>query len=236
MKKPIIFLLIILSAFSSLAADTLYFRLSNPWNTVKDVNGKYLRKAVLTADSSWLTLDYNQSNILVARSYYADTNFKRKLFCHSYYDEEKGFLNQVKCYDNGQLHGLQIGYGPNGDTLWTETYDHSHFVTTKSYVSFSKIETESKFPGGDAGWRKYLSENFHYPEKAIRKKIQGTVIVQFIIDKEGKVTNVQVAKPVDPLLDAAAIQLIQSSPDWIPAVQNGRKVSSYKKQPIVFQL
>lgn len=203
---------------------------------MKDVNGKYLRKAVLTKDSSWLTLDYNQSNILIARSYYTDTNFRRKLFCHTYYHEEKGFLQQVKCYDDGKLHGLQVGYDQNGDTLWTETYDHSHLVSSKSYGLFAKIEMESKFPGGDAGWRRYLSENFVYPQKAIRKKIQGTVIVQFIVDKEGKVTDVQVVKPVDPLLDAAAIQLIKSSPDWTPAVQNGRNVKSYKKQPIVFQL
>ena len=243
MKKSTVFLLSILFSFSSLAGDTLYFRLSNPWNTVKDVNGKYLRKAVLTKDSSWLTLDYNQSNILVARSYYTDTTFKRKLFCHSYFDEEKGYLSQVRCYDNGQLHGLQTGFASNGDTLWTETFDHSYLLSSKNNpgytpkeVTVNVTETESQFPGGKAGWVKFLSENFVYPQKAVRKKIQGTVVVQFIVDKEGKVTDVSVVNPIDPLLDAAAIELIKSSPDWIPAMQNGKKVKSYKKQPIVFQL
>src|SRR6476620_3769296 len=98
---------------------------------------------------------------------------------------------------------------------------------------FAKVEIESEFPGGDNGWLKYLTENFKYPKAAIRKRIQGTVIVQFIVDKQGKVTDAQVIQSVHSLLDKEALRLIKESPNWKPAIQDGRPVRSYKKQPVV---
>jgi len=102
--------------------------------------------------------------------------------------------------------------------------------------TFTKVEIESEFPGGAKGWMRYLTENFTYPKAAVRKRIQGTVIVQFIVDKEGRVTEAEVIQSVHPLLDKEALRLIQESPKWKPAIQDGRKVKSYKKQPVVFQL
>ena len=101
---------------------------------------------------------------------------------------------------------------------------------------FTKVELESTFRGGDSAWRTYLMSNFRYPKKAIKKNIQGTVLVQFIVSKAGKVSDVQVIRSVDPLLDEEAIRLIKNSPDWTPAQQKGRKVNSYKRQPITFKL
>ena len=98
------------------------------------------------------------------------------------------------------------------------------------------IEIESEFKGGITAWGNYLSKNFRYPKTAIKKKIQGTVIIQFIVDKDGKVTDVLVVKSVEFSLDQEALRIIRRSPDWIPAEQNGKKVKSYKKQPIVFSL
>ena len=103
-------------------------------------------------------------------------------------------------------------------------------------VVFKKVEIESEFPGGQKGWTAYLNGNLAYPKKAVRKNIQGTVVVQFIVERDGRVSNVEVVKSVDPLLDNEALRLIQQSPNWKPAVQDGKKVRSYKKQPIVFQL
>ena len=242
--KSLLTLVVLIVLYSPAHAnDTLYFRISNPWNTVKDTQGKYLRKAIHTSDSGWLTLDYNAQHILVARSYYTDTIFKTKLYCHSYYNEAKGFLEHVRCYKNGQLDGISTGFNEKGDTLWTETYNQSYHVSSKYYpgydppgIIFTKVEVESEFPGGRAGWAEYLSKNLRYPQKAIRKRIQGTVVLQFIVDKEGKVSDVSVILSVHPLLDNEAKRMITESPNWTPATQNGRKVKSYKKQPIVFKL
>jgi periplasmic protein TonB len=109
-------------------------------------------------------------------------------------------------------------------------------ITVDTDSTFAKVEFESEFPGGAAGWRTYLTENLHYPKKAVRKNIQGTVVVQFIVGKDGKVSDVQVIRSVDPLLDEEAMRLIKNSPNWTPALQSGKKVKSYKKQPIIFML
>ena len=105
-----------------------------------------------------------------------------------------------------------------------------------STAVFTTVEIESKFPGGAKAWQAYLGANFQYPKGAIKKNIQGTVIVQFIVRTDGSVTDVEVVQSVHPSLDREALRLIKESPNWIPAKQNGRKVNSYKKQPVVFKL
>ncbi len=103
--------------------------------------------------------------------------------------------------------------------------------------TFTKVEIESEFPGGAAAWLRYLNKNLRYPDDAVNNEIQGTVIVQFIVDKEGNVSDVQaISGPDNGGLREEAVRVIKKSGRWTPAVQNGRQVKSYKKQPIVFKL
>ena len=101
--------------------------------------------------------------------------------------------------------------------------------------AFRHVEIESEFPGGVAGWARFLSSNLTYPTKAVRKKIEGTVVVQFIVDKNGSLSNIEAISGPE-LLQEAAVSVIRNSPNWKPAIQFGRKVKSYKKQPITFRL
>jgi protein TonB len=118
-------------------------------------------------------------------------------------------------------------------------------VTDTSYAkkitinnkSVAKIEIESDYPGGANAWARFLQANLQYPNKAIRKKIEGTVVVQFIVDKDGSVSDIQaISGPENGGLKEEAIRVIKISGNWRPAVQDGRKVKSYKKQPITFRL
>jgi protein TonB len=103
--------------------------------------------------------------------------------------------------------------------------------------TFTKVEIESSFPGGDGAWLRYLNKNLRYPDDAVNNEIQGTVIVQFIVDKEGNVSDVSaIAGPDNGGLREEAVRVIKRSGKWTPAIQNGRQVKSYKKQPIVFRL
>lgn len=103
--------------------------------------------------------------------------------------------------------------------------------------TFTKVEIESQFPGGSAAWLRYLNKNLRYPDDAVNNEIQGTVVVQFIVDKEGNVSDVEaVSGPDNGGLRDEAVRVIKKSGKWTPAVQNGRQVKSYKKQPIVFKL
>jgi protein TonB len=103
--------------------------------------------------------------------------------------------------------------------------------------TFTKVEIESDFPGGAAAWLRYLNKNLRYPDDAVNNEIQGTVVVQFIVDKEGNVSDVQaISGPDNGGLREEAVRVIKKSGRWTPAIQNGRQVKSYKKQPIVFKL
>ena len=101
--------------------------------------------------------------------------------------------------------------------------------------SLSKVEIESSFPGGDAGWIRFLNTHLVYPAKAVRKNIQGTVVVQFIVEKDGSLSDIEAISGPDLLKDAA-VAVCRESPRWKPAFQNNKKVKSYKKQPITFKL
>lgn len=97
------------------------------------------------------------------------------------------------------------------------------------------IETQPQFPGGTNGLMSWLSHNINYPEKAYKENIQGQVIVQFVIDLDGHVTDVKVVRGVDPSLDAEAIRVIKSMPLWLPAIQDGKPVKVRFTLPISFK-
>lgn len=102
---------------------------------------------------------------------------------------------------------------------------------------FTKVEIESSYPGGNSAWTRYLYKSMRYPQEAQDNDIQGTIVVQFIVDKDGNVSDVEaISGPTNGGLRDEAIRVIKKSGKWEPAVQNGRKVKSYKKQPITFKL
>ena len=86
-----------------------------------------------------------------------------------------------------------------------------------------------------AAWSRFLNKYLRYPQEAQDQGVQGMVVVQFIVDREGNVSDVEaVSGPME--LRAEAVRVIKKSGKWTPAIQNGNKVRSYKKQPIVFRL
>ena len=143
-----------------------------------------------------------------------------------------GTINQEGVKDEGIVGPPPVSAAGNGvveapKPKVVEDYDRT----------FTKVEIESQYPGGPAAWLRYLNKNFHYPDEAINNEIQGTVIVQFIVDKDGNVSDVQaISGPEGGGLRQEAIRVIKQSGRWIPAIQNGRNVKSYKKQPVQFKL
>lgn len=81
-----------------------------------------------------------------------------------------------------------------------------------------------KFPGGEVGLSKYFEENLRYPENAKKDSLSRKVFVQFVINAEGKVENVKIARSVDQALDKEAIRVVKSMPKWEPAKQFGKPV------------
>ena len=102
---------------------------------------------------------------------------------------------------------------------------------------FRKVEIESQYPGGVPAWQRFLNKNLHYPEEAQNNEIQGAVMVQFIVDKDGNVSDVHaISGPEQGGLREEAVRVIMRSGKWTPAIQNGRQVKSYKNQPVTFKM
>ena len=80
------------------------------------------------------------------------------------------------------------------------------------------------FEGGDAALLKYLRENLKYPDKTKDRGVQGRLVIGFIVEKDGSLTDVKVLRPVDIDLDAEALRVIKGMPKWIPGRQNGKRV------------
>ncbi|MBO7624058.1 MAG: energy transducer TonB [Bacteroidales bacterium] len=108
--------------------------------------------------------------------------------------------------------------------------------TTDDDVIFSIVENEPEYPGGDEALYKFIGKNIVYPKSAREKGIQGTVIVEFVIEKDGKLSNIKVVRSADPALDAEAVRVISKMPKWKPGTQRGKKVRSTFRLPINFQL
>ena len=102
---------------------------------------------------------------------------------------------------------------------------------------FTKVDIEAGYPGGVQAYTRFLNKSCHYPTEAQDNEIQGTVVVQFIVDKDGNISDVQaISGPERGDLKEEAVRVITASGKWLPAVQNGHLVTSYKKQPIIFRL
>ena len=101
---------------------------------------------------------------------------------------------------------------------------------------FINVEKMPEFPGGNTTLLKYISENLKYPIAAAQKGIQGRVSCTFIVNTDGSISNVDVIKSIDPLLDDEAKRVIKSLPRFIPGEQRGRKVAVKYLVPVKFNL
>ena len=101
---------------------------------------------------------------------------------------------------------------------------------------FDVVEQMPDFPGGMSALMQYLSKHIKYPVVAEENGIQGRVIVTFVVEKNGSITDVQVVKSVDPSLDKEAVRVVKSMPNWIPGKQNGSAVRVKYTLPVTFRL
>ncbi len=98
------------------------------------------------------------------------------------------------------------------------------------------VEVLPEYPGGQEELARFIRNEVTYPKKARRTGIEGKVVVRFVVDKDGRVTDVTVAKSVDPLLDAEAVRAVQAMPPWTPGTMNGKPVKVMYNLPVLFKL
>ena len=108
--------------------------------------------------------------------------------------------------------------------------------SAKSTMSYEEVEVKPEYPGGMGELSKLLSSNLKYPLKSQENGVQGEVLVQFVVDKEGNIEEVTVFKGVDPHLDAEALRVIKMMPKWKPGKHEGKEVNVKCTIPVGFRL
>lgn len=99
--------------------------------------------------------------------------------------------------------------------------------------SYSFLEVMPK-PGYSLGG--YLSENLHYPESARLNNVEGRVVIMFVVDKDGRISEAKIVKGIDDSCDAEALRVVKNMPPWRPGRQNGKAVKVYYNLPVMFKL
>lgn len=107
-------------------------------------------------------------------------------------------------------------------------------INDSTVIDFPEIEAE--FKGGANGMQEYIAKNVEYPMYAIDRNITGKVFISFIVEKNGRITNVQVERGAHTSLDAEAVRLISEMPKWKPGKKYGKKVRTRVRLPINFTL
>ena len=101
---------------------------------------------------------------------------------------------------------------------------------------FTVVEQMPMYPGGDAALMGYLRDNIHYPTVAAENGVQGRVVVGFVVERDGSITDVKILRGVDPSLDREAMRVVKSMPRWNPGKQNGSAVRVKYQVPVSFRL
>ena len=131
-----------------------------------------------------------------------------------------------------------VGNDENGEVLKVKEVIATEPVKPKEEENkvFDVVEQMPSYPGGMGALMQYLSSNIKYPVIAEENGIQGRVICTFVVERDGSITDVRIAKSVDPSLDKEAMRVVSKMPRWIPGKQNGSAVRVKYTLPVTFRL
>jgi len=212
------------------ARDTIYY--DSKWNKT-DKAGKYFYRIVEPSKlkAHLLVKDFypNDSKQMEGDYLSVDPDIRDGEFTWWY---ENGKLKQEATFDNNQITKIK-----NWDEEGQLTMEKEFVRITKKENGedeYRAIEAAPKFPGGKDALYHYIEKNVKYPLDAKKGGIEGSVVVRFIIDKEGKVINPEVVKSLYPSLDAEALRLMKKMPRWKPGKQDGKYIRVILELPINF--
>ncbi len=103
-------------------------------------------------------------------------------------------------------------------------------------IQFTVVQKIPEFPGGWSAFMQWLTKNLKYPAQAQKNKVQGTVVVSFIVNKDGSIANIKVSTSVDPILDNEALRVMKMMPKWKPGIDRNKVCRTMIAVPVVFQL
>ena len=154
-------------------------------------------------------------------------------------EEDKQVKNQEEVLENeAQAGALDITEGTNDLNKITikEEVIAAPVVEEEQPMNIAMVEQKPEFNGGEAAMYKWLGENIVYPSAAAEEGVSGRVVVEFVVGKDGSITNVRVVRPRHPALDKEAVRVVKAMPNWIPGRNNGQPVKVTYTLPVTFKL
>jgi len=159
------------------------------------------------------------------------------------YDADYKFISEEGNVKNGRKDGVWKGSFDKNKAHFTENYvngdlidGNATFEDGTSTVYAKNRGVPPQFKGGLDAFYKYLGQNIDYPDDARANNIQGTVILEFVIEKNGKLTEINVKRSVNRLIDNEAVRVMKKCPLWLPGTQYGRPVRVLYSVPVSFSL
>jgi TonB family protein len=240
--KITLIVLICIFTFAVYGQDTTYY--DHDGNETNSLNSCHHYKVIERNE--------DDTNQVVERVYFksgqiqSETNYfpydKKILHYKKKEWYENGQIRKDIDYDNGNLNGQVLTYWDNGQLKRHDTYENGKLIEGKVWNSDGK-ETEyydfhvpPEFPGGVNNLAAYLTKNIDYPAKSKREGIEGRVLLNFIVEKDGSVSNVKVIESVSKELDAEAVRVVRKMPKWKPGMEDGEIVRIGFILPIKFRL
>lgn len=109
-------------------------------------------------------------------------------------------------------------------------------ISQKNKKVYDVVEQMPEFPGGMPAMIDFLTTNMNYPKDAEKQKVEGRVLVMFVVETDGSVSDVKVAKNVFPSLDKEAVRVVKAMPKWTPGKEKGKAVRVQYTLPVMFRL
>jgi periplasmic protein TonB len=224
----------------------IFYAFDKGWKSVNDIEkATYFSRVKKVSDTSWVVNTYNIVGPMISKEVYKDKEQKIAHGTWVFY-KPTGYMDSICTFKDNLAHGKWYFMNDTGRAYLQKDYENGRLKgvhdlikkedSTKMNQKEEDEGEESVFPGRASAWATYLNRNLTYPDRAIKARKDGMVVVQFMVNTQGALEDIEIYKSVEFSLDEESLRMIVKSPRWTPAVQYGKKVKSYKRQPIVYRL
>lgn len=222
-----------------------YFNEDNDTVTINDAWSYYIQlRQENLKDSIWIEEKIDKDGRMNLQRHFYFDKYKNRVF-HGGVKEwyADGQLKKDISGKDGKLHGIIKTYWPNGQLKRDDFYESNTFISGKCYDSLGKetghyqYMTSPSFKGGSSAMIKFIRDNLIYPELALENGIEGEVIVYFIINKDGSLSDFSVKETAFKMLDNEAFRVVKLMENkWIPGYEDGEALNIKISCPVRFSL
>ncbi len=265
-KKTLSIIILLVTNCYLKAQDTTITYFDSKWNETEVNSQVYYRKLYRNKDKLWVVEDYySDSKECQMKGQYLNRGLKKEHGEFIYYFEN-GVIDHKGLYEKGKKYGEWIYYFKNGNTDYSgayikgkrhgewnwyfkngkiasrEIYKYGELIKIEQWdTSGVKIQNpiklvDASFVGGEANMNQFIIDNLVYPDEASQKGQHGIVYIQFVVEKDGSLANIEISKGAYPMLNEAALEVVQKMPNWIPGRHHNRCIRMIYTLPINFRL